>query len=300
MRLRWAAVVVLAFALVPEGAGAAGHYLVHGRRLTRIELEGSNSYSVLIVSDRNQHLTLQTTKGAFTTEYRTRDTLADPDLLKATLPGLGSISVRFHPRGPARRLPSFAGCAGPRPIVQKGVVSGVIAFVGEREYTQAETHEAPAEIEEWKSQRCRIGANPERYDRRLTDWISKFSAGTLESEFLARSYRPGVLEDGRVLYLAETADAVSGHASFVAIYRRVRIVAPAFSFADAHPEHTTISPPPPFVGTGTFARTPESVFTWEGDLSIQFPGTDPLPLAGPRFEPDYCRREMGCVRQRVE
>jgi hypothetical protein len=186
---------------------------------------------------------------------------------------------------------------GPRPTVRKGVVRGVVKFVGEREYTRVATHEAPAEIEEWKS--CRISANPGQSGPRLYNWTSMFSARTLGAQFLARSYRPGMLEGGnRVRFLAETAEAASERESFV-IYRRATVDAPGLTFTDPHPEHMTISPPPPFTGTGTFSRTPESVFTWEGDLSIQFPGTDPLPLTDPRFELDYCRREVGCVRQRV-
>lgn len=299
MRLRWVAVAALVLACLPEDAGAAAGYEWPGRQLTRIEIEGSNGYSILIVADRKQHLVLQTTKEGFTTEYTTHDTLAGPDRVKATLPGLGSISVRFRPRGPAHRLPAFAGCVGPPPTVQKGVVRGAIGFVGERQYTQAKTHEAPAEIEEWKSQRCRRGASPERNGPSLEDWTSKFSARTLGIQFLVRKYPSGVLEGGsRVLYLAETAEAASEFASLV-VYRRATALAPAFTFADAHPEHMLISPPSPFVGTATFARTPESVFAWKGDLSIQFPGTDPLPLAGSRFELDYCRREMGCIRQHV-
>jgi hypothetical protein len=297
MRAFWVAMTVLVFLCIADGAAATvRHELVRGRQLTRIELEGSNGYSVLIVSDRKQHLMVQTTKDAFITEYRTHDTIAGPDRMEAELPGLGSISVRFHPHGQTRRLPAFNGCVGSRPILRKGVARGVIKFVGEREYTRAEAQEARAEIEEWKRQRCRLGAGPERLTPGF-DWTSKFSAGTLEASFLVRKYRPGVLEGGgRVHYLAETA---SGGPSF-GVYRRAAVVAPAATFPDAHPEHMTISPPPPFAGTGTFARTPESVFTWEGDLSIQFPGTDPLPLAGRLFEPDYCRREVGCIRQRVE
>jgi hypothetical protein len=184
--------------------------------------------------------------------------------------------------------------------VRKGVVRGAIKFVGEREYTRIKTHEAPAEIEEWKSQRCRIGASSGPSRPSLEDWISKFWAGALGVEFLVRKYRPGVLEGGgRVLYLAETAEAASEYASLI-IYRRATVVAPVLAFADAHPEQMIISPPPPFAGTGTFARTPESVFTWDGDLSIQFPGTDPLSLAGPRVETDYCLRKVGCIRQHVE
>jgi hypothetical protein len=294
MRAFWVAMTVLVFLCVADGAAATvRHELVRGKQLTRIELEGSDGYSVLILSDRNQHLTVQTTKDAFITEYRTHDTIAGPDRMKAELPGLGLISVRLHLDGRTRRLPAFNGCVGPRPTLRKGVARGVIEFVGEREYTRAEAHEAPVEIEESKRQRCRLGAGPEPLTPGF-DWTSRFSAGGPEASFLARKYRPGILEGGgRVHYLAETA---SRGESFD-VYRRAAVVAPAATFPDAHPEHMTISPPPPFVGTGTVARTPESVFTWEGNLSIQFPGTDPLPLTSRFSGSDYCRREVGCIRQ---
>lgn len=301
MKLRWAVgtVLVLGCLLVDAGS-AAGRFTVRGRQLTRIELQGTDGYSVLIVSDRKQHLILTTTKEAFTTEYVTRDRSADPGRIKAALPGVGTISVRFHPDGPAHRGPAFAGCIGPRPKTQRGVVRGVIDFAGERKYTQVKTHEAPAKIEEWRRQRCRFGAGPEPFTRNLTDWISKFSVGTLGVEFLARKYRPGILEGGnRILYSAIIGEEASPPPARLAVFRHAVVEGPATAF-DAHPEHMTISPPPPFTGTGTLARTPESVFTWEGDLSIQFPGVDALSLTDPEWESDYCRRKVGCFRQRVE
>ncbi|HEY5710099.1 MAG TPA: hypothetical protein VIS51_11990 [Solirubrobacterales bacterium] len=133
--------------------------------------------------------------------------------------------------------------------------------------------------------------------------MSKFSALGEGVSFLARKYRPGVIEGGQVLYLAERGEAfetASGRRLPLTIYRHITVSAPVSTFRDAHPEHLTASPPPPFTGTGTLARTPESVFTWEGDLSVQFPGLDPIPLAGPSFEPGYCLRESGCVRQDVD
>lgn len=297
MRLRVATVMALALACSLADAGAASGYLTRGRQVTRAELEGSNGYSALIVVDRKQHLTLTTTKGEFTTEYLSHDMLPDLDLIKARLKGFGLISVRFHPRGPAHWAPAFDGCKGPRPTVRKGVVRGVIDFTGEREYTRLEAREAPAEIEEWKRQICRSGTGPEFVNSDRTDWISKFSAGF---SFIARKYRPGVLEGGnQVLYSAETDEEPSTPGGPILIFRRVSVEAPATAF-DAHPEHMVIAPPPPFTGTGTFARTPESVFTWEGDLSIQFPGKDAFSLAGPEFEPGYCRRKVGCFRQHIE
>jgi hypothetical protein len=296
-----AALALVAFGCLPAGVEAGTrHYEVRGRQLTRSELQGSNGYSILILVDRKGHLLVQTTKEAFTTEYWTHDTLSDPDRVKAKLPGLGSISVRFQPRGPVHRLPGFAGCEGPRPTLQPGVMRGTIEFTGEREYTQVKAHEADAEVEEWKSQRCRVGAQlPESRPPGIGDWTSWFSAETLGLDFVAKTYPPGVLEGGTVLYRAEMLEAVSERASVV-INRRATLISPASTFDDAHPEHLTISPPPPFVGSGRLVRTPESVFAWRGDLSIQFPGLDPLSLTGPKFDSKYCRRDAGCIEQRFD
>jgi hypothetical protein len=190
--------------------------------------------------------------------------------------------------------------------VQPGVVRGTIRFVGEREYTQVNVHEAEAAIEEPTSRPCRYGAQFEPNPRQ-GEWVSTFGAWGDEGygvHFLARKYRPGVIEGGQVLYSAETEEAfeaASGRVPLaIFINRHITVSAPASTFPDAHPEHLVVSPPPPFSGTGAFARTPESVFTWEGDLSVQFPGFDPIPLAGPGFESEYCLQGSGCIRQNVD
>jgi hypothetical protein len=300
--MRQAAVGVLALAALSCFPGSAGAKVEHGtlpaNQWLDIELEGSSGYSIQINVNPRRHLILRVTKEAFFAEYMTRDVLPDTDRVKAKLRGLGTISVRFHPRGPVRH-PSLPGCGGKRPTVQPGVVRGTIKFVGEREYTQVKVHEAEATIEEPKSWHCRYRVIFEPIHREREEWVSKFSASGDGFLFLARKYRPGVIEGGEVLYLAETGEAfeaASGRAPLT-IYRNLTVPAPVSTFRDAHPEHLTVSPPPPFSGTGTLARTPESVFTWEGDLSVQFPGLDPIPLTSPNSGSDYCLRESGCIRQ---
>jgi hypothetical protein len=304
MRMRRAAVAALALAVLPCLSGSAGAKVGHGsppaKQWIDIELEGSNGYSIHISVNPRRHLVLQVTKEGFSAEYMTRDVLADADRVKAKLLGLGTISVRFHPRGQVRH-PSLPGCGRKRPTVQPGVVRGTIRFVGEREYTQVKVREAEAAIEEPTSWFCRYGVKFEP-NREREKWVSKFSAVVEGAYFLARKYRPGVIEGGQVLFLAETGvafETASGRVPLT-IYRHITVPAPASTFRDAHPEHLTISPPPPFSGTGALARTPESVFIWGGDLSVQFPGLDPIPLAGPSFESDYCLRESGCIRQYVD
>lgn len=305
MRLRQTAVAVLALVALSCFPGGAGAKVGQGRPPAKqwidIELEGSNGYSIHISVNPRRHLILEVTKERFSAEYMTRDVLADTDRVKAKLLGLGTISVRFHPRGPVRH-PSLPGCGKKRPRVQPGVVRGTIRFIAEREYTKVKVRAAEAAIEEPARWFCRYGVRFEPNPRER-EWVSKFSAQDEGVYFLARKYRPGVIEGGEALYFVETGEAfetATGRRLPLTIYRHLLVPARASSFRDAHPERLTVSPPPPFSGTAALARTPESVFTWEGDLSVQFPGLDPIPLAGPSFESEYCLREAGCLRQDVD
>ncbi|HEX5527793.1 MAG TPA: hypothetical protein VFX44_11445 [Solirubrobacterales bacterium] len=307
MRRRGAAasaLALVALACLPASAGAnggSGTSILRRPpiiRTTRFELQGSNGYSILIASGSRQHVMVKTTSEGeeLVTEYVTRDLLAAPDRVRAKLPGLIAISVRFYPRGPLRH-PSPPGCKGRRPAVQHGVVRGTIRFIGERGYTRVEAHEANAEIEEATSWRCSAAAaQPEPPPPTHETWTSKFSAQREGVYLLVRKYPPGAIEGGEVLYSADAGEIVSMQPKLF-IYRHATIAAPASTFADAHPERLAVSPPAPFAGTGRLSRTPESVFTWEGDLTVQFPGIDPVPLAGPGFGSDYCIREVGCIQQ---
>lgn len=304
MRLR----VVMALALVlavlscfPASAGAGTrHYVLPAGQFTTMELEGSNGYRIRIFVGSRGYVALEAIKQGVHTEYESRGAHVSADRVEAKLPGLGSISLRFHQHGRARRSSPIGGCDGPRPTVRRGVVRGVIEFVGERDYTQVEADEADAEVDEWARQRCRYGSPPRgrHHRRKWTNALRVWGNGS-GVNFFATKYRPGAIEGGRVVFTA-TASTVR---KSLRIFRRATVLAPASTFQipepDTYPEHVILSPPAPFTGTGTFARTPESVFVWEGDLAIQFPGIDPIPLTGPGFEPHYCALR-GCVDQYAE
>jgi len=313
MRMRWATAVALALVALccfPAGAVAKAGHDRPIQRWIDIHFEGSNGYAIHISVNPRQHLIMdvtkedQATKEKFSAEYMTHDTLAATGQVKAKLLGLGSVAVRFHPRGKVRH-PTVPGCGRGHPTLQPGVVRGTIKFAGEGGYTQVKVHEAEAAIEEPVIWYCRYGSDfePNPQER---EWVSNFSAEAPGAYFLARKYRPGVIEGGQVLYWVETGEAfesVSDSASRpvrLVIYRSLRVPAPASTFQDAHPEHLTVTPPPPFSGTAALARTPESVFTWEGDLAVQFPGLDPIPLAGPSVGSHYCLRGSGCFDQDVD
>lgn len=297
MKVRCTAAAALVLAVLssfPTSAGADPHHFVDpAGRATRFSLAGTNGYRIRINSNSRRNLALVATKEGITTEYTVKGESVGADRVQAKLPGLGSISVRFLQRGPAHRLHPYSGCDGPPPTLRRGVVRGTIRFRGERDYTQAAAHQAPAEIEEWARERCRYGTPGHHGHRR---WTNEFEAFGPEGYFSATKYRPGVLNGGRVVFSAFTG---SVHRS-IGISRHATIVAPASTFQipepTTYPEHVILTPPAPFTGTGTLSRTLESVFAWEGDLSVQFPGIDPIPLTGSGFETHYCTLRA-CIEQ---
>jgi hypothetical protein len=302
MRAGRLAVTLLALAVFACLAGSAGAE-AKGRpaveRWIDMDLQGSGGYSVHISVGPLRHLTMRVSKDDFSATYITRDELAATDRVKAQLRDLGTVSVRFHPKGPLRH-PALPGCEKRPPTVQPGVVRGTIRFAGEGDYVEVEADEAKASIEEVKNRSCRYGdGESSEFDPRERDWVSKFTVGGDGVFFLARRYLSGTFATGDVLYFAETGELFKKEPGlpYLLVYRELKVPAPVSTFQDAHFEHLTISPPPPFSGTGRLVRTPESVFAWRGDLALQFPGLDPIHLAGPGFEPEYCLRESGCVEQ---
>lgn len=298
MSARLAAVAVLTaavFSWVPGSAQADGHhYLLPAGSVIHIELQGSDGYSIRIASNQRRRLILWATKAGMSTEYEVQGEHVGAGRVKAKLPGLGLISVRFFQHGPTRHPAAYSGCDGPRPTVRRGVVRGAIRFTGEGEYTRVDAHTARAETVEWARQRCRYGTS--RHHRRRRNWTNFFEAFKSGTYFSATKYRPGTLKGGDVVYDVTVASS-RGH---VQIFRHARVIAPASTFQipepRTYPEHVILSPPAPFVDTGTFSRTPESVFTWGGDLSVQFPGVKPISLTGRSFYTSYCALQ-GCIDQ---
>jgi hypothetical protein len=301
MRLRGVAITVVALAALCCFSGSAWAIKGPGQPPSRqwidVELAGSNGYAIHLSVNPRRHLVLQVSKDDFAAEYMTRDLLPETDRVKAKLLGLGTISLRFHARGPVRH-PLLPGCQKWRPTVQPGVVRGTVKFVGERNYTRVTAREAEATIEAPKRWTCRYGS-PFEFDSRERKWTSKFSASGEGVFFLARRYRPALVKGSPVIFFAEAGEAFEAKSDRtpLTIYRQMKVFASAATFDDAHPEHLRVSPPPPFSGTAAIARTAESVFTWKGDLSVQFPGLDPLPLTEPSYGFDYCLREVGCFKQ---
>jgi hypothetical protein len=285
--------------LVPATAFAdSNHYTVDPGYTTHVELRGTNGYRVNLYANNRQRMTIKVRKAGIVTEYQTRGETRGRYGAVAKLPGLGRVSFRFRANGQHHNFSPPPWCEGPDGLALEGRVLGRIRFEGEERYTRVDVTRAKAEVETWPRLRCRFLEPDGRRQRRK--WTATFGAygETLPSiEFTAKRYTRRLHPASRqIVFNVFTGARERG----VFVFRSARVVAGNSTFAvpdpKDSPENIVLRPPPPFSGTGTFQRTPESTFTWEGDLSIQFPGIDPLSLTGERFAIDYCA-QLGCVQR---
>lgn len=293
--------VVASLLLIPTSAAADdNHYIADPGYTTHVELSASNGYQASLWIGYRNAVGVKVRKGGMKTEYRTQGARYGKYGAIAKFRGFGEVRFRFIPNGRRRRVSPPPWCKGPDGLMLGGRVVGQIRFVGEEEYTSIAARRVKAEVEIWPSMRCHY-LEPHGRDqaRKWTARFSAFNEARPNIIFSVKRYSKRLRPASRqVSFGVYTGSIANG----VAIYRALRIAADNSTFVvpdpEASPENILFRPPPPFSGTASFQRTPESLFTWEGDLSVQFPGVEPLLLTGPRFAVDYCA-QRGCAHQSV-
>jgi hypothetical protein len=294
---------VLVGAMLYPAAGTArphDRYPTHAYRAIRFRIHGSHGYVIGVAEGSRGHLAVQVRRGPISAEYAGHAPRSVPGYeVRGKVGDLGDFDVHFTPHGQPRHLPRYGFCVGPGPTIQPGTVHGKIRFRGELGYTRADAGQAPAELETLPSQECRYGEpghskHPPRYTATFNADHETRGPG---SHFEALRFAPGSRPAARrVFYEASVFEQRDG----VRIIRKAHLATDTSTFRlpdfATAPENAVIQPPAPFTGSATFARTPESTFTWTGDLAVSFPGTDPVPLAGPDFRLSYCALRS-CVAQ---
>jgi len=285
--------------LFPATAAAdSNHYSVDPGYTTHIELRGTNGYRVNLYANDRHWITIKVRKAGVATEYQTRGAPHGKYGAVADFPGFGRVRFHFKANGRHHRFSPPPWCEGPDSLALEGRVLGRIRFDGEEKYTSVSVVRAKAEVETWPRLRCRyLEPDVRRRRRQWTATFGAFAETAPSIEFTAKRYSRRLRPVSRqVIFNVFTGARERG----IWIFRSARVVGDNSTFVvpdpERSPENVILRPPPPFSGTGIFQRTPESVFTWDGDLSIQFPGIEPLPLAGQRFAIDYCA-QLGCVQR---
>lgn len=297
-----AAVAALALALAaPAPAAAADTYVIPAGSTTGASVRASNGFGVRIWENDLAAFRLIVKGHHSRTIYSVGGGPVSGGRVSADLGKRGEFDLRFVPAGRPSRVRVASWCDDAMGRWERGFLVGRFRFRGERDFTQVRGHRLPAARESWPSLRCHYASGSEYHPAKEPRFrVLAWSRGRRGADFAAALFHRQARPAARRVQFRATA---YGRAGRVSIDREIAVAGPEADLDIPGPprlsEEVTVSPPAPFTGTATFARTHESTFTWTGDLAVDFPGRGVVRLAGPRFGARLCTLE-GCISREPE
>jgi hypothetical protein len=303
--------VLVAAALLASTSAAGAETFAFGPGfVTFARVKATHGYRVNFSENEKGYLFVRVKGRGSTTDYATKVARAPAGRLVGNFGRRGRFDLRFVPVGKPEALPVGSICTGPKGSLQAGYLIGRAHFRTERGFAQIRIHRVPAARESWAHLVCELTGglpvfgHPKEKRTTITatasDSRSIFVAPKRVLTFTATEfYRHAKPAARRDLFVAELMDRTGR----ISVHRKVVVAAPErsllFPGAPQLPEEFATNPPAPFSGGAEFLRTPESAYTWSGDLAVSFPGLGPIRLAGPRFAVTICALK-GCVSRAGE
>lgn len=281
------AILVCAVAALALPAGAAakpGYYVLPHDHYTHARVQGSNGYR-LEISGFSDFFMVTASKATEQVLYVPFNSQQRGGKLRAHLPGVGRIDLRFHERSRSRQNPD-PNCEGPGALVRQGIFKGRFKIAGERGYTDVDVRAIRGEIVDEPRQVCRrSGRARTSVDTQEESLWAEAPRGRGHLQFLAEESGPRF--DSLPTIFAARLSRLRGRMLVVnAVYGFTRN--PEAIVLDRPPLYGSVVPPKPITGTATFQRNPGGTFTWLGDLAAELPGVGPVKLAGPAFKAEAC------------
>lgn len=311
---RGGAAVALAVAvglLVPAGSAAAETFSFGPGSVIFARARATHGYRINFSENDKGYFFVRVKGHGATTDFAMHTTRAPVDRLVADFGRRGKFDLRFVPVGRPESIPINEACRGKAGSWQIGYLVGQARFRTERGYTRLHIRRVRAAAESWSHQTCEFGqasppGHPKEKHVSLTAVAAVVPPGTdptrpkrTLSFGATQFYRHARRADRRVTFVAELKE----RAGRISIHRKVVVTADqrllSFPGLPQMPEEMEAMPPAPFTGSARLLRTPESTFTWTGDLAVTFPGLDPIRLTGPRFGVVVCAKK-GCVVRPAE
>jgi hypothetical protein len=248
-------------------------------------LRASNGYSLAVAGLRNP----KTGRGAIfvfvrdarsAVFYVTRGSVTDTSI-EAKLGSVGRIDVNFVPTGQPRTERSV--CGGKPVTIDSGRYEGTIDFTGEEGYSEVHTTGARGSAEAALSLIC--------WGQVKSEGIGGHSPGALlrirhrgepRFQFEARKNSPS--------RSARFSASIGEQRGSLFISRAVGAVAAPDAFSYDFPSGVArVNPPAPFAGEATFDRRLSVAPSWNGNLSVDFPGRSDVRLTGPDIRASLIR-----------
>jgi hypothetical protein len=251
----------------------------------RVLVEGGNGRTTIWVGNRTQR-----------TGYRV-DTDLSSGRLRASFGSFGRIDVRFKPTKVLSVERPAGGCGGIVSQYELGVFTGVIRFRGEQGYVDVDASRTDGEVVNSARYDCADPPPTVRHSSHRTLDERVLALGRLERESEGGHRAVLRAENGRRLFaaIATKHGGAIGPAYFfgglverhagMRIFREAAVKAPPSTFLfDLAAGAATVSPPFPFSGTASLARSGAGTKTWLGTLAVDLLGAEPSQLTGQGFQ----------------
>jgi hypothetical protein len=313
MRIWRSAAFLVGLALLAPASALAGESFSFGPgAVTFARLQATHGYRINFSETEGGYFFVRVKGHGSTTDFATKTGRAPGNQLTADFGRRGRFDLRFVPVA-SEPTPIGSECEGPKGRWETGYLIGRARFRTERGFAQVRVHRVSAAREAWshltcefadelpvfghpKEKRTSLAATAATYPKGAGLFAAPERSLTFRATQFFRHAKPAAR---RVDYLAELHES----AGRIKVDRKVLVAAPErsllFPGAPRLPEEMTTKPPAPFTGSAEFLRTPESTYTWRGDLAVTFPGLDPIRLTGPRFDLLICALK-GCVSSKAE
>lgn len=289
--------IACALALLALPAAASGAPAkAPEQRFSRFDLESTNGYGVKVSGEEEgdlaPHALVSVDGGAVGVTYQVR---AEPGAgLRATFGSLGKLDVRFERREKKVERPQ-PGC---RWVVESGVFRGSFDFTGEGGYFSSSAVDPEGEVVRFPNGFCGSGGNravPLSIPAPTQIVLAARAAddrGTISFSASQFSFAGDYLNS----FSASLHELVGGMT--IRRWARASGVARRLFSIDGR-SRASVFPPQPFAGSARFRGPPSRPPTWTGSLSVSFPGTPDVALAGPSFAARLCPSTLVLPRCRV-
>ncbi len=301
MNLQYVIGVMAAFGALAITGGAEANarpgYVVHpgGIRFV-VPVETTDRYVLSITATANQRIVFKVDGPSSEHEYSTRGRVGIRRLV-AHFGQMGDLDVRLHLMPYMSEPPRGGRCHGRSARFQEGTYSGIIKFTDlDLGPPEVSVSRGPIYVIRKFRRACkkRRDGSSNRTNRSLRgevgtlNVIGRIGMRKIHLEALVITTRREPIQAQGYLRVA-----VSEALGSVRITRTkgtsIDERSMALSSAGTFPETAEVGLPPPFTGHASYSKSPASLASWTGDLSVYMPSVGRIPLTGPNFRAALCR-----------
>lgn len=282
---------------MPATAAAEPGYTVRpGGTELFVDLGDRGSYELLLETHGHDRLQLKAEQELMAvTEYRAAGKVSSRHI-EVDLGDLGQIDVEVHlaPRR-SQTYPPSKNCKGPASVSVPGRYRGTIEFAGEGDIPAFTVARGAIEFTRRFRRVCKKPKAPDIPTKDLPSLEFQFLEvhGSDEGRTVTLKALNGTIpQDPELSFGFLTAEARESTGE-------LRIKRRAVEFVDGEsfivskrgkkPETVKVKASSAFAGRALYSHEPHSPPSWTGDLSVDLPGAEAVPLVGPGFEAAFCR-----------